>query len=142
MITFAKRNLLVFFKDKSSVFFSLFAVFIIIGLYALFLGDMMAEQVAGLENGRFVMDSWISAGLIAITPVTSTMGALGAIIADKESKAEKDFRSSPIKNYQLVGGYLLSAIVVGFILSLIGLILCEIYIVAGGGELLGALATI
>ena len=63
MITFAKRNLLVFFKDKSSVFFSLFAVFIIIGLYALFLGDMMAEQVAGLENGRFVMDSWISAGL-------------------------------------------------------------------------------
>ena len=50
MITFAKRNLLVFFKDKSSVFFSLFAVFIIIGLYALFLGDMMAEQVAGLEN--------------------------------------------------------------------------------------------
>ncbi|MFR1983726.1 MAG: hypothetical protein ACLS4Z_08430 [Christensenellaceae bacterium] len=42
MITFAKRNLLVFFKDKSSVFFSLFAVFIIIGLYALFLGDMMA----------------------------------------------------------------------------------------------------
>ena len=88
MITFAKRNLLVFFKDKSSVFFSLFAVFIIIGLYALFLGDMMAEQVAGLENGRFVMDSWISAGLIAITPVTSTMGALGAIIADKESKAE------------------------------------------------------
>ena len=140
MITFAKRNLLVFFKDKSSVFFSLFAVFIIIGLYALFLGDMMAEQVAGLENGRFVMDSWISAGLIAITPVTSTMGALGAIIADKESKAEKDFRSSPIKNYQLVGGYLLSAIAVGFILSLIGLILCEIYIVAGGGELLGALA--
>ena len=133
MITFAKRNLLVFFKDKSSVFFSLFAVFIIIGLYALFLGDMMAEQVAGLENGRFVMDSWISAGLIAITP-------LGAIIADKESKAEKDFRSSPIKNYQLVGGYLLSAIAVGFILSLIGLILCEIYIVAGGGELLGALA--
>lgn len=68
MITFAKRNLLVFFKDKSSVFFSLFAVFIIIGLYALFLGDMMAEQVAGLENGRFVMDSWISAGLSPLLP--------------------------------------------------------------------------
>lgn len=91
MITFAKRNLLVFFKDKSSVFFSLFAVFIIIGLYALFLGDMMAEQVAGLENGRFVMDSWISAGLIAITPVTSTMGALGRDNRGQRKQGGKGF---------------------------------------------------
>lgn len=86
-----KRNLLVFFKDKSSVFFSLFAVFIIIGLYALFLGDMMAEQVAGLENGRFVMDSWISAGLIAITPVTSTMGALGRDNRGQRKQGGKGF---------------------------------------------------
>ncbi len=38
MIGMAKRNLKLFFRDKSAVFFSLLAVFIIIGLYALFLG--------------------------------------------------------------------------------------------------------
>jgi len=38
MIGFAKRNLLIFFRDKAAVFFSLLAVFLIIGLYALFLG--------------------------------------------------------------------------------------------------------
>ncbi|MFQ7077144.1 MAG: hypothetical protein ACLRSW_03970 [Christensenellaceae bacterium] len=132
MITFAKRNLLVFFKDKSSVFFSLFAVFIIIGLYALFLGDMMAEQVAGLENGRFVMDSWISAGLIAITPVTSTMGALGAIIADKESKAEKISAPCRLKIINWWAAICSARLPSALSSSLIGLILCEIYIVAGG----------
>jgi hypothetical protein len=37
MIFFGIRNLKVFFKDRTAVFFSLLAVFIIIGLYALFL---------------------------------------------------------------------------------------------------------
>jgi len=35
MITFALRNLKLFFRDRASVFFSLLAVFIIIGLYVL-----------------------------------------------------------------------------------------------------------
>ena len=39
MWAMTKRNLKVFFRDRSSVFFSLLAVFIIIALYAVFLGD-------------------------------------------------------------------------------------------------------
>ena len=39
MIRFAKRNLMVFFRDKSAVFFSLLSALIIVALYALFLGD-------------------------------------------------------------------------------------------------------
>ena len=34
MIGMAKRNLKLFFRDKSAVFFSLLAVFIIIGLFS------------------------------------------------------------------------------------------------------------
>ena len=40
-----RRNLLLFFRDKSAVFFSLLSVFIIIGLYALFLGDVVVASV-------------------------------------------------------------------------------------------------
>ncbi len=39
MNLFIGRNLKLFFRDKSAVFFSLLAVFIIIGLYRFFLGD-------------------------------------------------------------------------------------------------------
>ena len=33
MLAFANRNLKVFFRDKTAVFFSLLAVFIVLGLY-------------------------------------------------------------------------------------------------------------
>lgn len=36
MINLAVRNLKIFFRDKSSVFFSFLSVIIIIGLYVLF----------------------------------------------------------------------------------------------------------
>lgn len=50
MIGFAKRNLKLFFRDKSAVFFSLLAVFIIIGLYALFLGDVWTGGMEGVAE--------------------------------------------------------------------------------------------
>ena len=33
MISLIKRNMLLFFKDKTSVFFSFMAVFVVLGLY-------------------------------------------------------------------------------------------------------------
>ena len=39
ILVFAWRNIRLFFRDKTSVFFSFLSVLIIVGLYALFLGD-------------------------------------------------------------------------------------------------------
>lgn len=136
MINFMLRNLKIFFRDKSAVFFSLLAVFIIIGLYALFLGDVWAEDYSDIENARYLMDSWIMAGLLAVTSVTTTMGALGIMVADKAKNIIKDFQSSPASRSALAGGYILSAFVIGVIMSVVALILAEIYILANGGELL------
>ncbi|HHY28783.1 MAG TPA: ABC transporter permease [Desulfitobacterium dehalogenans] len=136
MINFMQRNLKIFFRDKSAVFFSLLAVFIIIGLYALFLGDVWAEDYSDIENARYLMDSWIMAGLLAVTSVTTTMGALGIMVADKARNIIKDFQSSPVPRSALAGGYILSAFVVGVIMSVVALILAEIYILDNGGELL------
>lgn len=138
MIGFAKRNLKIFFRDKSAVFFSLLAVFIIIGLYVLFLGNVLARSVGNLPGARYLMDSWIMAGLLAVTTVTTTMGAFGIMIEDKVHKITKDFTSSPIKRSSLVGGYIISAFSIGIIMSLVTLILAEIYIIANGGALMSA----
>ena len=137
MISFGMRNLKVFFKDKSSVFFSLLAVFIIIGLYALFLGDVWSSSMSEVPGIRFLMDSWIMAGLLAVTSVTTTMGAYGIMVQDKEKKITKDFAASPVGNKNIVGGYIIGAVVIGIIMSIIALALAELYIVAGGGEFLG-----
>ncbi|HBN96506.1 MAG TPA: ABC transporter [Firmicutes bacterium] len=136
MTTFAMRNLKLFFRDRAAVFFSLLAVFVIIGLYVLFLGDMVMGDLEGVSGGRFLMDSWIMAGLMAVTSVTTTMGAVGVVVDDKAKGITKDFHTSPLKRTTLVGGYLVSTIVVGMIMSVVALVLAELYIVGSGGEFL------
>ncbi len=135
MLEFTKRNLSVFFKDKASVFFSLLSVFIIIGLYALFLGDIMTASV-DVPGARFLMDSWIMSGLLAVTSFTTTMGVFGFIVDDRAKKINKDFTVSPIKNRSIIGGYILSAMVVGVLLSVLALVFAEVYIMAYGGRML------
>lgn len=133
----AKRNLKLFFRDKASVFFSLLAVFIIIGLYVLFLGNMLTSNMEWMgDSARFVMDSWIMAGLLAVTSLTTTMGAYGIMIEDKTKKVLKDFTASPVRRSALVGGYILSSFIIGVIMSVITFVLAEVYIVAYGGELM------
>ncbi|WNF38318.1 ABC transporter permease [Bacillaceae bacterium IKA-2] len=140
MITIAARNLKLFFRDKTTVFFSLLGVIIIIGLYVLFLGDMLISGMDEIENARFLLDSWIMAGLLAVTSITTTMGAFGIMVDDRANKIIKDFSSSPIKNRNLAGGYIVSAFVIGVIISLIALVFAEVYIVSNGGQFLSFLA--
>ncbi|MGZ9584678.1 ABC transporter permease [Paenibacillus marinisediminis] len=137
MLNIAKRNLKIFFRDKTAVFFSLLAVFIIIGLYVLFLGDAITSGMTDFgEHARFLIDSWIMAGLLAVTSITTTMGAFGVMVEDRSKKILKDFSASPIKRSSLAGGYILSSYIVGVIISLIALVLAEGYIKIYGGELL------
>ena len=133
MINFMKRNLLVFFKDKASVFFSLLSVFIIIGMYALFLGDVWTSSMKDVPGARNLMDCWIVAGLIAVTSVTTTMGAFGTMVEDKSKKIIKDIRSSPMPRVNIAGGYILSAFVIGVIMCVVALVLCQLYLVSEGG---------
>lgn len=131
-----KRNLLIFFRDKSSVFFSLLGVFVIIGLYVLFLGDMMVKNMGDMKGVRFLMDSWIMGGLLAVTPITTSLGAMATMIEDKRNNIYKDFQASPLKRSTLAGGYIVSGFFISLIMTLITFVLAEGYIVMYGGELL------
>jgi multidrug/hemolysin transport system permease protein len=132
MIAFTKRNLKVFFRDRTAVFFSLLAVFIIIGLYVLFLGDVWSGSLNGLPGARFLMDSWIMAGLLAVTSVTTTMGAFGIMVEDRAKKISKDFYSSPIRRSSLVAGYVVSSYVIGVIMTLVTVVLAEVSLITLG----------
>ncbi len=132
MIAFAKRNIKIFFRDKSSVFFSLLGALIIIGLYALFLGDLVVKSIEGIDGATAIISSWIVAGILAVTSVTGTLGAFGTMINDKDKKIEKDFYVAPMNRRDIAGGYVLSAFFVGLILTIITMIVGEIYIISQG----------
>ena len=144
MINIAKRNLRIYFRQKSTVFFSLMSVFIIILLYVLFLGknltsSLTANGIDGVEN---LVNSWVMAGIISVASITTTMGAFNVMVEDRVKNLSKDFFSSPIKKVTIVGGYVLSSYIVGFIMSIITFISAEVYIGFSGGEILNFIAAL
>ncbi|MCE5284895.1 MAG: ABC transporter permease [Pelosinus sp.] len=142
MIVFTNRNLKLYFRNKGAVFFSLLAVFIIIGLYAVFLGDVWLNDSMGIEKQQLLMNNWLIAGILAVASATTTMGAFGIMVEDKEKKIYKDFYASPIKRASVTGGYLMSAFIIGVLMSLVALVIGQIFIITQSGELLGMEASI
>ena len=136
MFTFVSRNLKVFFRDKTAVFFSLLAVFIVLGLYILFLGDVWTESFPNVKEVKSLMNCWIVAGIIGVTSVTANMGAFGIMVEDKSKNKMKDFTVSPMKNFKIIGGYILSSFVVGSIMSVVALAISQTYLIYSGAEAL------
>lgn len=141
ILNLTKRNLLLFFRNKSEVFFSFLSAMIILGLYILFLSDLqvmnLEQAIGGAKEGiEPLVNSWVMAGLIAVSTVTLALGALGRIVADKQNNSINDFLVAPVKREQVFISYILSTLIITLILSLVLIIISEIYIVYSGGELL------
>lgn len=138
MIAFAKRNLAIYLRDKSAVFFSLLGVFITIGLYLLFLGDVWVSNFEGYDGAREMMDNWEMAGILAVTSVTSTLGMLATMVRDKSDKDMliRDFYVAPVKRKSLTMGYFLSAYVVGVSMSVLAFLGTEVYFLIAKGSVL------
>jgi len=115
---------------------------IVFGLYIFFLGDLWTSNLESIVNGQEIMDSWLIAGLLTITSFTSAMGAYGVMVEDKARGISKDFYASPVSRKNIVAGYVLSALVTGFIVGVITLVLGEVYIVSNGGKWLDVLSFI
>lgn len=137
MLALIKRNIKIYLRNRGAWLASLLTVFIIIGLYALFLGDQLSRgfEGIGLEEPRLLTDSWIMAGIISIMPLSISLGAV-SIVSDRSKGLIKDFYCSPISRSKITLGYILSLAIISFLITVIGFALGEIYITANGGELL------
>ncbi|MDR0903739.1 MAG: ABC transporter permease [Ruminococcus sp.] len=137
-----KRNITIFFRDKANVFFSLLAVFIIIALYALFLGGVMEDSFANIpgispaskDKVNVISAGLILSGMVAVTAVTASQGALGVAVSDKTG-AGKDFLTSPVNREKTVFSYIAGSAVCSGIMSLLALLMSLGYILFLGGEI-------
>ena len=135
MFTMAKRNIKLYFRDKTSVIFSLFAVLVIIALNIFFLTDSLNKGMSEVPNIEVLVGTWLVAGIVAVTTTTTSLGALNTMVEDKSRKIYKDFYTSPLKRSSLAGGYIISCVVVGIIMSVIAFAAGMAYIVYLGGDL-------
>ncbi len=134
------RNIKLYLRNKSAVFFSFLSMIIIIGLFALFLGDMLVQQLMveyqADEGVKWLVSAWIMGGIIAVNAVTITIATLSVMVEDKERGYIKDFIVAPIKRSYIVMGYILSSIILGVLMTFISFIAVQLYILSVGGELL------
>lgn len=132
MLVFTKRNVLLYFRDKMSVFFSMLAVLILVGLYVFFLGDLTSKGLPEFPSKKTLLNAWFLSGILAVASMTTTLGAFGLLVEDRSSKRYMDFYASPIAWFKLIGGYIGSALFIGFVMSLFTFIVAEISFIISG----------
>ena len=135
MKSMLKRNMMLYFRDKTNMFFSMLSVFIILGLFVMFLGQ-------GDWGSDEIKASWLMAGVLAVATLTTAKGAFAVMIEDKVNKTGKGFYASPVKRSHITAAYLLSPFFVSVIMTMITAVVFGIYITATGGDMPGVVGLI
>ena len=125
-----KRNLLLFFKDKQSILFSLLTSMIVLALYLLFLKDTFVNamdsainQFPGLSSLIDKNDKDMFANLILLTGIlgsamiTVPYNCLITLVKDRENKVDYDILATPLKRGQIILSYFVSAALSSVILT-------------------------
>ncbi len=136
MLILAKRNLQLYFRDKSAVFFSLLSVAILIAVYVFFLGDLIADGLPDFPGKRGLLLTWVIAGILAVASVTTTLVAFGIYVEDRARRTLEDFRVTPLTPTSLIGSYLLSSVSIGLIMCVATLLAADLMLFAAGEPLL------
>ncbi|WP_026664468.1 ABC transporter permease [Butyrivibrio sp. FC2001] len=144
-----KRNISLYFRDYSAVFFSLLSMIIIIVLMVFFLGDInngelldaiklvpgrgTDSDVKTIEQFSFL---WTCAGILTINASTVTHAFFSNMIKDRTGNRLNSLLVMPVKRPVFVLGYISGAWISGVIMSIITFAFTEAIGVVKGMEVL------
>jgi len=118
MLAMIKRNLLLYFRDHSGVFFSLLGALISFVLYLVFLKKNMLASWHQMPDAKLLLDTWLIGGTLAITSITTTLTSLALMVTDKEKHIADDLTLTDAGPLRLFTSYLISAAVIGTLTQL------------------------
>jgi len=117
MLAMIKRNLLLYFRNWSGVFFSLMGALISFVLYLIFLKQNMLNSWDQVPHAARLLDLWLIGGTLAITGITTTLTSLSQIVIDREKHVTADLQLTDAGPLRLQLSYLLSAVVIGVLMQ-------------------------
>lgn len=127
MLAMVKRNMMLYFRNRSGVIFSLLGALISFVLYLVFLKKGISSNWVGISHKNQLLDTWLISGTLAITGITTTLTALSQMVKDKEQHVVEDLSLTDAGPMSIRFGYLLSATLIGIIMQLIMLVLMGLY---------------
>lgn len=140
ILSIIDRQMKRYFRNKGAMIFSLLSAFIVSALYMFFLADMqidyVIDAVGDIDGISDMINSWIVGGLICIPAVSVPLIMLCFKVDDVVDYTEKDLLVTPAKRGNIMLGYVISAFIVGLVMTIICFIFGEAFIIARGGELL------
>lgn len=146
-LNLTKRHLLVFFKNKMRVFYTLLVPIIILVIYAFFLKDLEMMSIKDSLDKAFsnypdliddpnvyyyinvIIDSWMLSGIISLSTLTVSLQTNNIFVEDKENGVNRDFISSPIKKSTVISSYFVSNFIVTFSICLLVMLISFLYLV-------------
>lgn len=155
-VSLTKRNCLIFLRDRAAVFFSLLAMFIVLMLMGVFLGNMNEEGVVNLlkeyggvrdaavdkANARELVQYWTLAGILVVNAVTVTLSVIGNRVTDVSEGRLPSFCTAPVSRSIIALSYVASAVLIGIFMCALTFAAALCYITATGGQLLGVEALV
>ena len=119
MLALLKRNFLLYFRNRSGVFFSLLGALISFVLYIIFLQKNLTDAWAQLPNSGPLLNNWLMSGTLAVTGITTSLAALTQLVKDREHQVDKDLYLSNQGKWRLPFSYLASAIIISFAMQVL-----------------------
>ncbi|WP_125582951.1 ABC transporter permease [Levilactobacillus cerevisiae] len=117
MLAMIKRNLLLYFRNWSGVFFSLMGALISFVLYIVFLKQNMLASWAHVPHATTLLDTWLIGGTLAITAITTTLSSLAQQTIDRERHVDQDLQLTDAGPQRLQMSYLASAALIGVLMQ-------------------------
>lgn len=127
MMALCQRNLMLYFKNKTSIFFSLLGAMISFVLFVVFLKQNMVEQWHQMPDATKMMDLWLIGGTLSVTAITTTLSILARMVLDESRGVLKDFYLTNTSTFKIKLSYMLSAALIGFVMQLVMLALMLTY---------------
>ena len=125
MLELIARNRKVYTRDRLAFFMSFLSVIILILVYQVFLGQIQIDAIKEALNSDTastdtiqMVNYWLISGLTTIISMTSTLGAFGVMVSDREKKLSEDFKVSPVSNFKVELAYAVFAILFGIIMTM------------------------
>lgn len=125
-----KRNLLIFFKDKQAIMFSLLTSIIVFVLYLLFLRDSFVSAIQSALNQVEGLSSLVEAadvemyanltllvGILGSAMITVPYNCLTTVVRDRENKIDYDILTTPVRRGQIIVSYFVSSAVSAIIMT-------------------------
>ena len=119
MLALLKRNFLLYFRNRSGVFFSLLGALISFILYIIFLQKNLTVAWAQLPNSGPLLNNWLMSGTLAVTGITTSLAALTQLVKDREHQVDQDLYLSDQGKWRLPSSYLASAIIISFAMQVL-----------------------